>query len=152
RDHAERSRAADATDGQDRALWMIAADAEINDDLVTDGVSTPGVMVLPSHFNAPEGRMAEDYFGLLQLDPAAQSCESDDCGSGADGCERDWDDGASATLSPFVCGLIRRKCACDILAGKEAGTVPLGWLRWAEGVLESKTDWRRVLASEIRRG
>jgi predicted metal-dependent peptidase len=28
--------------------------------------------------------------------------------------------------------------------------VPGGWLRWAESVLPSKIDWRRVLAAEIR--
>src|ERR1700761_3219772 len=37
-------------------------------------------------------------------------------------------------------------------AGLEAGTVPAGWLRWAEMLMPSTTDWRRVLAAEIRVG
>ena len=43
--------------------------------------------------------------------------------------------------------------AAEICAhGKQAGTVPAGLLRWAESVLRSKVDWRRVLAAELRRG
>ena len=30
--------------------------------------------------------------------------------------------------------------------------MPAGWLRWAEQVLPSRTDWRRVLAAEIHSG
>jgi predicted metal-dependent peptidase len=34
---------------------------------------------------------------------------------------------------------------------REPGSVPAGLLRWAESVLPSRVDWRRVLAAEIRR-
>ena len=34
---------------------------------------------------------------------------------------------------------------------REPGSVPGGWERWAESILPSRTDWRRLLASEIRR-
>lgn len=42
--------------------------------------------------------------------------------------------------------------ACQREEGSEPGTVAAGWLRWAERVLPSKLDWRRVLAAEIRAG
>jgi predicted metal-dependent peptidase len=29
--------------------------------------------------------------------------------------------------------------------------IPAGWLRWAETLLPSRTDWRNILAAEIRR-
>ena len=32
---------------------------------------------------------------------------------------------------------------------REPGTVPGGWVRWAETLLRSDTDWRRVMAAEI---
>ena len=35
-------------------------------------------------------------------------------------------------------------------AAQNPGTVPAGWLRWAEAVLPSKIDWRHVLAAELR--
>ena len=34
----------------------------------------------------------------------------------------------------------------------EPGSVGAGWLRWAEGVLPSRTDWRRVLAAQVQTG
>lgn len=150
RDHAERARELGVHD--DFTTWLVATDAEINDDLVASGIATPGVMVLPSHFNAPDGRLAEDYFGLLQLD-GAHPTPSLDCGSACDGNHRPWESETGGRLSPFVCGLLRRKCACDILDAhaRDPGSVPLGWTRWAEALLASKTDWRRILASEIRR-
>jgi predicted metal-dependent peptidase len=33
---------------------------------------------------------------------------------------------------------------------QQPGTIPGGWLRWAETVLPSKVDWRKLLAAEIR--
>jgi predicted metal-dependent peptidase len=36
--------------------------------------------------------------------------------------------------------------------GPQPGAVPAGLLRWAEELLGSRVDWRRVLAAEVRRG
>lgn len=36
-------------------------------------------------------------------------------------------------------------------AGRFPGTVPGGWLRWADQTLRPKVDWRKVLRAEIRR-
>jgi Putative metallopeptidase domain len=47
--------------------------------------------------------------------------------------------------------LPRFEVAADIHA-RPPGTVPGGWHRWAESVLPSRTDWRRALAAEVRRG
>ncbi len=42
--------------------------------------------------------------------------------------------------------------AAEIQRGhsREPGSVAAGWVRWAESVLPSRTDWRRVLAAEVR--
>jgi predicted metal-dependent peptidase len=86
--------------------------------------------------------------------------ESQDCGSGADGQSREWDQGDSGGdaevpdgLSDYSSDLLRSQVASDIRQhGKEAGNVPAGLLRWADSVLNAKVDWRKVLAAEIRRG
>ncbi|MDQ3897173.1 MAG: VWA-like domain-containing protein, partial [Actinomycetota bacterium] len=77
------------------------------------------------------------------------------CGSGADGTPRRWDEpaGDHGGISPYGAQLLRCQVAAEVCAhGKQAGTVPAGWLRWAESVLRAKVDWRRVLAAELRRG
>jgi hypothetical protein len=50
----------------------------------------------------PEGQLMEDYLGQFRLGALTQSLAWLDCGSGADGLEREWDlgpDGAHG-LSP----------------------------------------------------
>ncbi len=49
--------------------------------------------------------------------------------------------------------LLRIGVAADIQRhqANEPGSVPAGWVRWAETVLPSRIDWRRVLAAEVRR-
>ena len=50
-------------------------------------------------------------------------------------------------------GLIRRTVAQEMMAYKGRGTLPAGWLRWAEEILAgNRPDWRRLLAAAIRRG
>jgi predicted metal-dependent peptidase len=48
--------------------------------------------------------------------------------------------------------LLRLAVAAEVQRqhGREPGTVAGGWLRWAETVLPSRIDWRRVLAAEVR--
>jgi len=47
---------------------------------------------------------------------------------------------------------MRSRTASDIQQAhqREPGSVPMGLLRWAESILPSRVDWRRVLAAEIR--
>src|SRR4029077_15237772 len=43
-------------------MWIRAADAEINDDLVAAGLDLPGRPVLPRDLRAADGLLAEQYF------------------------------------------------------------------------------------------
>jgi predicted metal-dependent peptidase len=73
-----------------------------------------------------------------------------DCGSGADGMPRP-DEGPGG-LPGWQADLLKRQVAQDVMSyARQAGTVPAGWLRWAEQTLHAKVDWRRVLAAELRR-
>jgi len=148
RAHGERAVAAAVT-GQDARDWIRGADAEINDDLVPAGLELPGQPVLPRHLGAPEGLLAEQYFVAGQ--GGAPAGWDLDCGSGADGMARGWDDGPPG-LSSWQARLLSRQVAQECLRqAREAGNVPAGLLRWAERVLEPAVDWRRVLAAELRR-
>jgi len=153
RHHSERALAAAVTKDDSRQ-WLSAADAEINDDLVPAGLELPGNPVLPRHFGADPGRLAEEYFALLKRrevgtddeDPAAWL----DCGSGADGLPRASD--RPGGLDPWLADLLRRQVAEEVVRhAKQAGTVPAGLLRWARDVLAPRVDWRRLLAAELRR-
>lgn len=151
RDHAGRAAGLGVGPGDSRR-WIRAADAEINDDLIPAGLELPGSPVRPSDFGAPEGRLAEEYFESLGRAGAVPSSSGwFDCGPAADGRPRDGpgdDDG----LSDVQADLLRRQVARDVArAGREAGAVPSGLLRWARDVLSPQVDWRRLLASELRR-
>lgn len=148
RDHAQRARSLGIR--QDLAdRWTLAADAEINDDLVAiDALDFPAPPVLPANLGCEPGRFAEEYFRALK---EARAC---DCGSGCDGRRRAWDlttNGVSRESSYLlrchVAGEILRSCR-----GLQPGTVPAGLRRWAEDLLQARVDWRKALAAEIRRG
>jgi predicted metal-dependent peptidase len=143
------SRAERLGDGLDARRWNLAADAEINDDLVEGGTKLPSP-VLPSHFGQPNGRMAEEYY---EHAPETEQC---DCGSGADAVERGHEDGDPSDESPGLSrtqgDLVRTTCAQEIAeASRLRGDVPSGWARWADARLTPKVDWRAVLASQVRR-
>lgn len=146
RDHALR---ADACAPDDPERWNRAADAEINDDLEALRLVPLSAPDVPAAFGMQPGRLAEEY---LEGTAGARPW---DCGSGCDGQPRPGEDGgpcAASGLNPRQAGLLRLALAADIqrVAGREPGTVPGGWLRWAETVLPSRVDWRRLLAAEIR--
>jgi predicted metal-dependent peptidase len=152
RDHAERARAVPVAP-DDSAAWVRAADAEINDDLVTAGLDLPGGPVLPSDLRMPPGKLAEEYF-VAAGDGERRSGSWGHCGSGADGSEEAerTGDGEQPGLDGWRAELVRQQVARDILRhGQEAGDVPSGLLRWATQVLSPQVDWRKLLAAEIRR-
>ncbi len=149
RDHAARAAANGVSaPGGDPARWNRAADAEINDDLVADECVPPVAPDLPADLGQAPGGLAETYFAEQTPGPRHW-----DCGSGADGSPRPWD-GAGYAIDVRQAELMRIGTAAEIqrLAAQQPGTVPGGWLRWAETMLPSRVDWRRVLAAEIRRG
>lgn len=154
RDHATRAVEAGVTAPQ---TWNRCADAEINDDLPA-GTLPATARELPESLGCPPHGLAEGYYAA---DPTGERLW--DCGSGADADPRAYDtqDGRSGSdpsdsrdggLDPGAAGLLRLSVAAEVArAGREAGTVPGGWLRWAEALVPSRLDWRRVLAAEVRR-
>jgi predicted metal-dependent peptidase len=149
RAHGERAGAVGVSD-DDAQAWVRGADAEINDDLVAAGLDLPGRPVLPADLGAPPGLLAEQYFV-----PGQRHGQPDwdlDCGSGADGLGRPWDQAGQPGLSQWQARLLCRQVAQDCIRhAKDPGTVPAGLLRWAEQLLQPVVDWRRVLAAELRR-
>ncbi|MFN2504818.1 MAG: VWA-like domain-containing protein [Acidimicrobiales bacterium] len=153
RDHAGRAQSL----GVDRRLakdWALAADAEINDDLVGTGLRLPEDRIIPQELGWAPGRMAEEYFHIRHHDVDDE--HEPDCGSGSDGLARDWEMSAdqNSGIPPGEQRLLRSQVASDVLRYMREGVGRLsgGWTRWAEDQLEPKVDWRRVLAAEIRKG
>ncbi len=156
RDH--HARAADQG-GVDPLRWNLAADAEINDDLLAVGIPLPAQPITPAWLGRPDGQLAEAY-----LDAVGERFDASGdprCGSGAGGrtleVELDADDGDHPARSDLEQDLIRRRVAHDIGHaagdGTSAGRVPGGWTRWAARQLDPPTiDWRRQLARAVRRG
>ena len=83
RDHANRatSMSVDAP-----VWWNRCADAEINDDLHGVGAVPASAPDLPADLGGEDNRLAEDYYGTAERGPRRW-----DCGSGADGVRRPWD-------------------------------------------------------------
>ncbi|HCU91953.1 MAG TPA: hypothetical protein DHU96_04155, partial [Actinobacteria bacterium] len=145
RDHAARAERLAVRDPAARARWNRCTDAEINDDLLVGDCVPDTAPDQPGNLGCDPGKLAEHYYSH-----AADGPRRWDCGSGADGCQRpgDRDGGISAQQAE----LVRLGVAAEIQRqhAREPGSVPGGWLRWAESVLPSRTDWRRILATEVR--
>jgi hypothetical protein len=60
REHAGRVRDLRTTD-PDAARWNIAADAAINDDLLTEGLTLPAGAITPAHFTSRTGNSPKHY-------------------------------------------------------------------------------------------
>lgn len=169
RDHGERAREA-GVDEEGRGRWVDAADAEINDDL--DELQFPGPPVLPADLGCEPGQLAEHYYAhghdregeRWGCGSAAHGQQGDHEHAPADGRGRegepregegegDEDGEDESGLGAEARRLLRRQVANEVLAhGKKAGDVPQSLQRWAAEVTESRVDWRRALAAELRRG
>jgi predicted metal-dependent peptidase len=134
----------------ERLRMNIAADCEINDDVYGDGLPRPEGAVQPAHLRLPEGELMEDYLLQFRLGPYTQSLAWLDCGSGADGQERDWDlepDGAHG-LSAQERDAVRFRVAQGVIG--HPGSVPKGWQRWAEEAFHPPQPWRDLLGAALR--
>jgi predicted metal-dependent peptidase len=145
RDHASRAQQVGVAENNQRARWNRCADAEINDDLLADNLVPDVAPDLPSNLKCKPGGLAERYY-----EDAHDGPRTWDCGSGADGCDRPGD--GTGNIDPQQAQLLRLSVAAEIQRehAREPGTIPGGWIRWAESVLPSRIDWRRVLAAEVR--
>jgi len=150
RDHAGRAERL-GIDATSEADWVTAADAEINDDLVESGLAFPVEPIVPSAFECEPGGFAEDYFRVIR---GRQGCPGE-CGSGAHAQPREWEhdtDDAVPRITPAAAELLRCKVAMEIRSWTDElpGSVPLGWQRWADELLEPRVDWRKALGAAVR--
>ncbi|MDT5029395.1 MAG: hypothetical protein QOE61_5821 [Micromonosporaceae bacterium] len=134
----------------ERLRMNIAADCEINDDVFGDGLVQPEGAVQPGLLGLSEGELMEDYLRQFRLGPYTQGLVWLDCGSGADGLERQWDLGTDDAhgLSPQERDTVRFRVAQGVTA--HPGNVPKGWRRWAEEAFHPPQPWRELLGAAIR--
>ncbi|WP_228044445.1 vWA domain-containing protein [Streptomyces ferrugineus] len=154
RDHHGRSdrvaRERGLTGPGERLRMNIAADCEINDDVYGDGLVRPAGAVVPETLLLNDGELMEDYLRQFRLGPRIQELAWLDCGSGADGLEREWDlgpDGAHG-LSARERDAVRFRVAQGITG--RPGDAPDGWRRWAEEVFHPPQPWRELLGAAVR--
>jgi predicted metal-dependent peptidase len=152
RDHHGRADRLPAADQRDRRRVNIAQDCEINDDLVSDGLRLPEGRMEPRLFGLPVGGLFEEYLPGVPV----TSHHPVDCGSGAHGVPAPWDLGENggegvARLGPVEAEALRRQTAQAMRAHQRSrGSLPAGWRRWAEEVLEPTVDWRKALTGAVR--
>ncbi|WP_416985197.1 DUF2201 family putative metallopeptidase [Streptomyces sp. T028] len=154
RDHHGRSdrvaRERGLTGPGERLRMNIAADCEINDDAYGDGLVRPAGAVDPEFLGLPEGELMEDYLRRFSLGARTQDLAWLDCGSGADGLEREWDlgpDGAHG-LSEQERDAVRFRVAQGIKG--RPGNAPEQWRRWAEEAFHPPQPWRELLGAAVR--
>ncbi|MGW3146120.1 MULTISPECIES: vWA domain-containing protein [Streptomyces] len=154
RDHHARSdrvaRERGLTGPGERLRMNIAADLEINDDVFGDGLVRPEGAVRPKSMGLPDGELMEDYLHLFRLGPWLENLSWLDCGSGADGLDREWDlgpDGAHGLSAQEQDG-VRFRVAQGITG--RPGNAPQGWRRWAEEAFHPPQPWRELLGAAVR--
>lgn len=154
RDHHGRSdrlaRERGLTGPGERLRMNIAADCEINDDAYGDGLVEPAGAVTPASLGLHPGELMEDYLRQFRLGPRTQRLSWLDCGSGADGREREWElgpDGADG-LSEQQRDAVRFRVAQGIKG--RPGSAPKQWKRWAEEAFHPPQPWRELLGAAVR--
>ncbi|MEV5378434.1 VWA-like domain-containing protein [Streptomyces nondiastaticus] len=154
RDHHGRSdrvaRERGLTGPGERLRMNIAADCEINDDAFGDGLVRPEGAVDPASLGLPEGELMEDYLRRFRLGPLLGDAAWLDCGSGADGVEREWEPGPEGAhgLSEQERDAVRFRVAQGITG--RPGSTPAGWRRWAEEAFHPPQPWRQLLGAAVR--
>lgn len=154
RDHHGRSdrfaRAHNLSGPAERLRMNIAADAEINDDAFGDGLIHPEDAVTPATLGLSAGELMEDYLHQFRLTVTTQHLAWLDCGSGADGLDRDWDLGPddAEALTDQQRDAVKFRVAQGI-AGRP-GDAPVGWRRWADRALHPPQPWRDLLGAALR--
>ncbi|MGW6688337.1 vWA domain-containing protein [Streptomyces sp. NPDC054961] len=154
RDHHGRSdrvaRERGLTGPGERLRMNIAADCEINDDVYGEGLLPPAGALQPHSLGLSGGQLMEDYLRQFRLGPRTQHLAWLDCGSGADGLEREWDlgpDGAHG-LSEQERDAVRFRVAQGITG--RPGDAPQGWKRWAKEAFHPPQEWRELLGAAVR--
>jgi len=176
RDHADRAEAMHIGPANHMA-WNVAADAEINDDLLGESLPLPKDCVTPTKLKMPDNKLAEWYYrqfpskngGGGDGDPSQgggqageglpkEGEESPTNGAGgscADGQTKEWEQGEPTKDAPGTGkgrhDLLKRKTAEAIREHvKSQGSVPGHWERWADEVANPKVPWQKELSADVR--
>lgn len=173
REHSERADAVDTP--VDRVSWNVAADAEINDDLIAAGLILPDGVVTPEAIGCQDGRAAEVYYRHLAPPGAPRSPQSYSagqdggvdgygCGSGAGdvpvpgelpaGVDLGSGTGLSGASADLVRVAVARAVQTEMHSngGAGRGTMPAGIARWAARQLApAVVPWPKVLRAAVRR-
>lgn len=204
RDHPRRAKAMGSS--VNHRLWNIAADLEINDDILEEirvrATGKANAEALPVFQFGPEieaqlrkknpnwkpmplcpellklkpNLMAEEYYyllldmqekaikeieGLLSEKGDPMNAGQGRCGSCATGKKEDHehgmgpsngnDDDQTPGLSETEGEILRRQVASDIKAqaGRKAGSVPAGWERWADNILQPQVNYMAWLRAAM---
>ena len=159
RDHGGRALQHAVHDASSRLHWNLAADAELNDDLLAAQVSLPPVPVVPATLGEPAGRVVEYYFDrIVSRNLRLPALFHTNCGAGAHG----FDEGVGLSapgepeLHDFDVVLVRARVAAAIQSypvgsGTGAGLAPTaGWRRWAAEQAQPQLPWRQLLRTAVR--
>ena len=157
RDHEARKKASAARDAR---LWNTAADCEINDDLVNEGLPLPGNPPQPGQLRAPDRQHRGAVLqGTLEATTVRRSAiTSRDCGSGAHGDRRPWElppdeesSGGTQGVDAMKAEMVRRDVAKRIMdISGPSGEVSLGWRRWAHSMMTPKVDYMAIIRRTVR--
>ncbi|GAA2354217.1 hypothetical protein Cme02nite_47060 [Catellatospora methionotrophica] len=134
----------------ERLRINIAADCEINDDVYGDGLARPADAVDPQLLGLSDGELMEDYLRQFRLGPRTQNLVWLDCGSGADGMDREWDLGPNGAhgLDDQQCDAVRFRVAQGLVGSP--GHASKGWKRWADEAFHPPQPWRELLGAAVR--
>lgn len=152
RHHHARADSVGVASAAEHERWNLAGDAEINDDLLADGLDLdPEEAIFPWTLQQPRDRVAEEYYRNLASDDDASrpTCGSGAGGAGIDG-ELDGSDGQDGAVGSVEARILRRQVAADVVGHARSHEVPDGLLRWAHEILEPAVDWRRELSGALR--
>ena len=166
RDHGARADAVDPA--VNRFMFNVAADAEINDDLLAVGLALPDGAITPNGIGCEDGHAAEVYYRhLVPPGTPPRDGGGDDegcgCGSGSGDVPAPGelpaaaDLGSGTGLSPAAADLVKTAVARAVQSemnngGAGRGTMPAGIARWAARQLApAMVPWQKVLRAAVRR-
>lgn len=131
------------------ATWNIAADCEINDDLISSNISLPNDGQYAHNYGLPDGKLAEWYYSQLEKKELQQPRQCGGCCSGDD------DDGEGMTMELQIQRTEQaRKLEQAInetmvAIGKYPGKVP-GGLKKLVNQYNGVLDWRQLLRRAVQ--
>jgi predicted metal-dependent peptidase len=141
-------------------IWNIAADCEINDDLLASGTILPEGGQTPQLYKLPENEFAEWYYEKLlskaQKIPSSFWGKEGEHGSNGGGPGGAWEHDAPDKSGQVGVDrgrhkIIQSQVAKDMQHAKEQGKLYGEWEDWINSVLTPKAPWRKLLSRAVQR-